>query len=110
MKKQVLLSVFAAAVFAAPTALAVESSTDHNGTDAQPGYFFGPGEKEIGAGAAADLAKSQTASQIKKVEEKNHVTVDKNGVLREKGKKPMAPAAKKAPAGHKALPKTSAAK
>ncbi len=115
MKKKVLLSVFAASLFAAaPAALAVESVSNHNGTEAGPGYFFGPGENELGAGAAADLVKSQEASTKAKFGKDNLVPKkDANGnvIPGEFVVKGNAKAPAKAPAkGQKTLPKTHAVK
>ena len=119
MKKKVLLSVFAASVFAAaPAALAVDSSTTHNGTDAKPGYFFGPNEKELGPGVAADLVKDQEASTKAKFGKDNLVPKkDENGnvipgefVVKGNAAAKKAMPAKAGKAGHRALPKTSAAK
>ena len=113
MKKKVLLSVFAASLFAAgPAALAVDSSTTHNGTEAQPGYYFGPNEKELGPGVAADLVKDQEASTKAKFGKDNVVPKkDKDGnvIPGEFVVKGNAKAPAKKP-GQKALPKTSAAK
>lgn len=111
MKKQVLLLVFAASLFAAaPAALAQEVSAP-NGVTAVTGtskddskdLTFDQLSPEPFNAAQVDSSKAKTGKA-------NNAVVDKDGVVREKDKKAMAPAAKKAPAGHKALPKTSAAK
>ena len=114
MKKKVLLSVFAASLFAAaPAALAVDSSTTHNGEEAQPGYFFGPNEKELGPGVAVDLVKDQEASTKAKFGKDLEPKKGPDGkvlpgefVVKGKAKAPA-----KAPAkGQKTLPKTHAVK
>ena len=109
MKKKVLLSVFAASLFAAPVALAADNFQP---VAPGPNHFDGASNGDNSADfkltdvTQKEVDASLTAKQIKKVEAKNNVTVDKDGVLREKG-----PKAPKAPAkGQKALPKTSAAK
>ena len=109
MKKKVLLSVFAASLFAAPVALAADNFQP---VAPGPNHFDGASNGDNSADfkltdvTQKEVDASLTAKQIKKVEAKNNVTVDKDGVLREKG-----PKAPKAPAkGQKALPKTSAVK
>ena len=111
MKKQVLLSVFAASLFAAaPAALAQEVSAPNGVTakvDAVTGtskdnshdLTFDQVTPEPFNAAQVDTSKAKTGKA-------NNAVVDKDGVLREKGK--TAPAKK--PAGQKTLPKTSAAK
>ena len=113
MKKQVLLSVFAASLFAAaPAALAQEVSAPNGVTakvtavtgtskDDSKDLTFDQLSPEPFNAAQVDSSKAKTGNA-------NNAVVDKDGVVREKGKKAMAPAAKKA-AG-KVLPKTSAAK
>ena len=109
MKKKVLLSVFAASLFAAPVALAADNFQP---VAPGPNHFDGASNGDNSADfkltdvTQKEVDASLTAKQIKKVEAKNNVTVDKDGVLREKG-----PKAPKAPAkGQKTLPKTHAVK
>lgn len=111
MKKKVLLSVFAASLFAAaPAALAQEVSAP-NGVTASDNAVTGTSKDD-----SHDLTfeqvtpepfnKAQVDSSKAKTGKANNANVDKDGVLREKG-----PKAPKAPAkGQKALPKTSAVK
>ena len=114
MKKKVLLSVFAASLFAAPAAFAQGHGVSSENNRAEEGFatsanFFGAGENELAPEVHADLTKTQTASSKAKTGAANNAVVDEKGVLREKGKKAMAPKAGAKPAG-KVLPKTSAAK
>lgn len=111
MKKKVLLSVFAASLFAAPAALAQEVSAP-NGVTASDNAVTGTSKDDSHDLAFDQLTpapfnKAQQDSSKAKTGKANNATVDKDGVLREKGKK-MAPAMK--PAAKKALPKTSAVK
>ena len=109
MKKKVLLSVFAASLFAAPAALADEVSAP-NGVTAKVNAVTGTSKDD-----SKDLTFDQVtpepfnAAQVDSSKAKtgkaNNAVVDKDGVLREKGKAMPA----KKPAG-KVLPKTSAAK
>ena len=109
MKKQVLLSVFAASLFAAPVALA-NGELGANRTTNEAGFF-------------ADTTKPATVAEIKAENDKDlgnkseKWTRDANKLAKgetlkvDKGQaadKAMAPAKK--PAGQKALPKTSAVK
>lgn len=113
MKKQVLLSVFAASLFAAaPAALAQEVSAP-NGVTASDNAVTGTSKDDshdlsFDQLTPAPFNKAQVDSSKAKTGKANNAVVDKDGVVREKDKKAMAPAAKKA-AG-KVLPKTSAAK
>lgn len=115
MKKQVLLSVFAAALFAAPTALAfdghanVDTSKEANlFVDGHPSDEAHAGAKDLYIGTSK--AKTAAANGVKVEDYANRV---EEGKLVGKGKaaaNKMAPkAGAKAPAG-KVLPKTSAAK
>ena len=104
MKKKVLLSVFAASLFAAaPAALAQEVSAPNGVTgtskDNSHDLTFDQVTPEPFNAAQVDTSKAKTGKA-------NNAVVDKDGVLREKGK--TAPAKK--PAGQKTLPKTHAVK
>lgn len=109
MKKKVLLSVFAASLFAAPVALAADNFQP---VAPGPNHFDGASNGDNSADfkltdvTQKEVDASLTAKQIKKVEAKNNVTVDKDGVLREKGKAPV----KAGKAGARVLPKTHAVK
>lgn len=110
MKKQVLLSVFAAALFAAPAALAQEVSAP-NGVTAKVNAVTGTSKDDshdltFDQVTPEPFNAAQVDSSKAKTGKANNAVVDKDGVLREKGKA-MAPAKK--PAG-RVLPKTSAAK
>ena len=110
MKKKVLLSVFAASLFAAPVALAAD---EFQPVAPGPNHFENAKFDETGKEfTLADVTQGEvndklTASSKAKTGKANNATVDKDGVVRGKGKA-MAPAKK--PAGQKALPKTSAVK
>ena len=117
MKKQVLLSVFAASLFAAPAALAQDGA-----------YGLGATTKYEENGVYANTDVPATVAQIKDYNDKDlgrkaeqwtrqANPLKKGEVLKvEKGEAAKdaaankAMAAKKAAAGHKVLPKTSAAK
>ena len=109
MKKKVLLSVFAASLFAAPVALAADNFQP---VAPGPNHFDGASNGDNSADfqltdvTQKEVDASLTAKQIKKVEAKNNVTVDKDGVLREKGPKAPKASAK----GQRTLPKTHAVK
>lgn len=117
MKKKVLLSVFAASLFAAaPAALATNGEVNHEGGEATPGTFFDAnGDLTQGAkDGLNNVAMDATKGNFKAAGEK---LVPKKGpdgkvlpgefVVEGKApaKKAMAPKA-----GQKALPKTSAVK
>ncbi|VTY21308.1 LPKTxAVK-anchored surface protein [uncultured Streptococcus sp.] len=122
MKRVLLSSVAALAVFAAAAPVFAEGPAAAPAAPAAPAEatsaIFGPnhkdGEVDTDTSVAAtpgDLAKDADSEKIDdskaKTGKANNAVVDKDGVLREKGPKP---AAKSAAAGQKALPKTSAAK
>lgn len=118
MKKQVLLSVFAAALFAAPTALAADNAPLFpigNGEGQAPAYTGGEAtsladlKPSYDAGLEAKAVKAtEKANGLKAVKtEDGYKLVGKGQAAKDAAKK--APMAAKA-AGHKVLPKTSAAK
>ena len=126
MKRVLLSSVAALAVFAAAAPVFAEGPAAAPAAPAAPAAapaeatsaIFGPnhkdGEVDTDTSVEAtpgDLAKDADSEKIDdskaKTGKANNAVVDKDGVLREKGPKP---AAKSAAAGQKALPKTSAAK
>ena len=113
MKKKVLLSVFAAALFASPAALATNNGEVPNpGSEATPGDFFD---------ANGDLTQGAKDGLNNVLEGKTKDRYGKNNLEPKKDKdgkvipgefvvKGNAKAPAKKPAGQKALPKTSAAK
>ena len=115
MKKQVLLSVFAAALFAAPTASAFQGELPAD-TSKEANLFEDGNPSDVAHAGAKNLyipsskAKTAAANGVKVEDYANRV---EEGKLVGKGKaaaNKMAPkAGAKAPAG-KVLPKTSAAK
>ncbi len=123
MKKQVLLSVFAAALFAAPTALAqnegVHNSADDNATSLTGADVFGKEPAELtqyakdglnNVDGATTAAKFKAAGEnLSKLPGKDNYLV--TGKAKDAAAKKAAMAAKAGakPAG-KVLPKTSAAK
>ena len=108
MKKQVLLSVFAASLFAAPAALAVEPT----------GLDLGATRWSEESGVWADTDATATVAQIKDYNDKDLGTKseqwtrganklkDGEKLVVDKGQATKADK----PAGQKALPKTSAVK
>ena len=121
MKKQVLLSVFAAALFAAPTALATNTgqhnSADDNATSLTGADVFGPNANEltqyakdglnnVDAGSTKDKFKA-AGENLSKLPGKDNYLV--TGKAKDAAKKAMAKPGMAKPAG-KVLPKTSAAK
>ena len=114
MKKQVLLSVFAAALFAAPTALAADNAPLFpigNGEGQAPAYTGGE------ATSLADLKPSYNAGleakAVKATEKANGlkaVKTEDGYKLVGKGQAAKAPAKAGAKPAGKVLPKTSAAK
>ncbi|WP_448904931.1 hypothetical protein [Gemella sp.] len=127
MKKQVLLSVFAAALFAAPVASANNTGSQFDPSNKQPlvgGDLFTNDHDGLTQYAKNGLNNddaASTAAKHKAAGEKLVPKKDANGKVipgefvvegkaKDAAKKPMAPkAGSKAPAG-KVLPKTSAAK
>ena len=120
MKKQVLLSVFAAALFASPVALAndgVHTSADDNATSLTGADVFGPNSNELtqyakdglnNVDASTTKAKFKAAGEeLVKLPGKDNYLV--KGKAKAAANKAMAPKAGAKPAG-KVLPKTSAAK
>ena len=118
MKKKVLLSVFAAALFASPVALAQNegqhNSKDDNATSLTGADVFGPNANELtqyGKDGLNNVDYKTTPAKFNKAGEKLVPKKDANGkvipgefVVEGKAK---APAAK---AGQKTLPKTHAVK
>ena len=119
MKKKVLLSVFAAALFAAPTALATNTgqhnSADDNATSLTGADVFGKEPAELTQYAKDGLNNvdgATTAAKFNKAGEKLSKLPGKDNYLvtgKAAANKAMAPKAGAKPAG-KVLPKTSAAK
>ena len=121
MKKKVLLSVFAAALFASPVALAQNegqhNSKDDNATSLTGADVFGKepaeltqyakdGLNNVDAGSTKDKFKA-AGENLSKLPGKDNYLV--TGKAKDAAKKAMAPKAGAKPAG-KVLPKTSAAK
>ena len=106
MKKQVLLSVFAASLFAAPVALA-NGELGANRVVTEPAGFYADTTKEATVGEI----KAENDKDLGRVAEeltRKANTLKKGENLKvDKGEAAKAPAAK---AGQRALPKTSAAK
>lgn len=119
MKKTVLLSVFAASLFAAPVALAQEPTgldlgatrwsnesgvwVDNNGTPATPAQIKGYNDADLGH-------KSEKLTRdANKLQKGETLKVDKGQAAKDAAANKMAPKAGAKPAG-KVLPKTSAAK
>ena len=118
MKKKVLLSVFAAALFAAPTALATNTgqhnSADDNATSLTGADVFGPNANELTQYAKDGLNNVDAGSTKDKFKAAGEDLVKLPGkdeyLVKGAAKKDMAAkAGAKKPAG-KVLPKTSAAK
>lgn len=123
MKKKVLLSVFAAALFASPVALAqnegVHNSADDNATSLEGKDVFGPNANELtqygkdglnNVDSATTKAKFKAAGEdLVKLPGKDNYLVKGASKATAAKKAPMAPKAGAKPAG-KVLPKTSAAK
>lgn len=119
MKKQVLLSVFAAALFASPVALAqnegVHYSHDFNEKSLESGDVFGKEPAELTQYAKDGLNNvdgATTAAKFNKAGEKLSKLPGKDNYLvtgKAAANKAMAAKAGAKPAG-KVLPKTSAAK
>ena len=110
MKKKVLLSVFAAALFAAPTALATNTgqhnSADDNATSLTGADVFGPNANELTQYAKDGLNNVDAAGEnLSKLPGKDNYLV--TGKAKDAAKKAQAGAHK---AAGKVLPKTSAAK
>lgn len=110
MKK--LLTVFAAAgLLVAGGSAALAVNVDTNADTSKEANIFNP-DGSLTDQANAEATKHYTETSKAKTGKANNAVVDKDGVLREKGKaaaqKPAAKAGQK-PAG-KVLPKTSAAK